>query len=90
MKRNPEHVCQFFLAELGTDGSISENSLILKGKHISKNIEILIIKYIGIIFSSYYYHYYLLPLLFIIIIIIIIYRYYIINNLFFYYLPKLC
>ena len=48
MKRNPEHVCQFFLTELGTEGSISENNLILKGKHVNKNIESLIIKYISI------------------------------------------
>lgn len=49
LKRTSEHVSQFFLTELGVEGSVVDNQLILKGKHMTKNIESLIIKY----FSNY-------------------------------------
>eukprot|EP00744_Colponema_vietnamica_P001473 GILI01002442.1.p2 GENE.GILI01002442.1~~GILI01002442.1.p2 ORF type:complete len:249 (+),score=78.60 GILI01002442.1:67-747(+) len=47
MHRNPEHVYQFILAELGTEGSIAgAQQLILKGKYNGTNIEKLLRKYI--------------------------------------------
>jgi translation initiation factor 2 subunit 2 len=47
MQRNPEHVFQFFMAELGTEGSIDGNQrLVIKGKYLPKYIESLLRKYI--------------------------------------------
>jgi translation initiation factor 2 subunit 2 len=46
LDRDKEHVQQFILSELGTEGSLAaENQLILKGKFIPKNIENLLTKY---------------------------------------------
>jgi translation initiation factor 2 subunit 2 len=37
MKRNPEHVFQFMMAELGTEGSIDGNArLVIRGKFVPK------------------------------------------------------
>jgi translation initiation factor 2 subunit 2 len=48
LKRSPEHVLQFFLAELGTDGSIDGSQrLIIKGRYVPRKIESLLRKYIG-------------------------------------------
>jgi len=47
MKRTPEHVTQFVLAEFGTEGSIAgDGQLILKGKYMEKHAESLLRKYI--------------------------------------------
>ena len=47
LQRSPEHVFQFFMAELGTDGSIDGNQrLVIKGKYVPKYIESLLKKYI--------------------------------------------
>merc|ERR1712150_245312 len=47
MRRNPEHVFQFFMAELGTEGSIDGNQrLVIRGKYVPKYIESLLRKYI--------------------------------------------
>ena len=47
MNRNPEHVFQFFMAELGTEGSIDGNQrLVIRGKYVPKYIESLLRKYI--------------------------------------------
>merc|ERR1712021_135363 len=47
MQRSPEHVYQFFMAELGTEGSIDGNQrLVIKGKYVPKYIESLLRKYI--------------------------------------------
>ncbi len=47
LQRSPEHVFQFFMAELGTDGSIDGNQrLVIKGKFVPKYIESLLKKYI--------------------------------------------
>jgi len=46
MRRNPEHVYSYFLAELGTEGSVSGGQLLLKDKYQYKQIESLIRKYI--------------------------------------------
>jgi translation initiation factor 2 subunit 2 len=47
LKRNPEHVFQFFMAELGTEGSIDGNQrLVIRGKYVPKYIESLLRKYI--------------------------------------------
>lgn len=47
LQRPPEHVVQFFMAELGTDGSIDGNQrLVIKGKYVPKFIESLLKKYI--------------------------------------------
>lgn len=47
MGRNPEHVFQFFMAELGTEGSIDGNQrLVIRGKYVPKYIESLLRKYI--------------------------------------------
>mmetsp|Transcript_28728 Transcript_28728/g.33018 ORF Transcript_28728/g.33018 Transcript_28728/m.33018 type:complete len:110 (-) Transcript_28728:318-647(-) len=47
MQRSPEHVFQFFMAELGTEGSIDGNQrLVIKGKYVPKYIESLLRKYI--------------------------------------------
>jgi len=48
MRRNPDHVFQFMMAELGTEGSIDGNSrLVIRGKFVPKYIESLLRKYIG-------------------------------------------
>lgn len=37
MKRNPEHLFQFMMAELGTEGSIDGNKrLVIRGKFVPK------------------------------------------------------
>jgi len=47
MQRSPEHVFTFFMAELGTEGSIDGNQrLVIKGKYVPKYIESLLRKYI--------------------------------------------
>ncbi|CAM9924677.1 unnamed protein product [Phaeothamnion confervicola] len=47
MKRNPEHVFQFVVAELGTEGSIDgAQRLVLRGKYVPKYVESLLRKYI--------------------------------------------
>ena len=48
MKRQPDHVMSFFLAELGTDGSMDQNKrLVMRGRFVPKKIESLLRKYIG-------------------------------------------
>ncbi|KAL8443478.1 hypothetical protein Emed_006833 [Eimeria media] len=48
MHRPSEHVLQFVLAELGTEGSIAgDGQLVLKGKYGPKHIEALLRKYIS-------------------------------------------
>ena len=48
MHRNTEHVFQFFMAELGTEGSIDGNQrLVIRGKYVPKYIESLLRKYIS-------------------------------------------
>ena len=47
LKRSPEHVCTFFLTEIGTEGAVAGEQLILKGRYIAKHIESLIKKYIA-------------------------------------------
>jgi translation initiation factor 2 subunit 2 len=47
MQRSPQHVFQFFMAELGTEGSIDGNQrLVIRGKYVPKYIESLLRKYI--------------------------------------------
>merc|ERR1712216_976261 len=47
MKRSPDHVTQFVLAEFGTEGSITaDGQLILKGRYQPKHAESLLRKYI--------------------------------------------
>jgi translation initiation factor 2 subunit 2 len=47
MQRSPQHVFQFFMAELGTEGSIDGNQrLLIRGKYVPKYIESLLRKYI--------------------------------------------
>jgi translation initiation factor 2 subunit 2 len=47
MHRNPEHVLQFTLSELGTEGSIDGNQrLVIRGRYVPKYIESLLRKYI--------------------------------------------
>jgi len=46
MRRSPEHVFQFMMAELGTEGSIDGNKrLVIRGKFVPKYIESLLRKY---------------------------------------------
>lgn len=48
MHRQPEHVQSFFLAEMGTDGSIDGSiRLVIKGRFQPKQVESLLKKYIG-------------------------------------------
>ncbi len=48
MKRAPDHVLSFFLAELGTTGSIDgSDRLLVRGKYQPKYIESLLRKYIA-------------------------------------------
>ncbi len=47
MKRTPDHVFSFVVAELGTEGSVDGNHrLVLRGKYVPKVIESLLRKYI--------------------------------------------
>lgn len=47
MRRNADHVFQFMMAELGTEGSIDGNKrLVIRGKFVPKYIESLLRKYI--------------------------------------------
>mmetsp|Transcript_30570 Transcript_30570/g.46824 ORF Transcript_30570/g.46824 Transcript_30570/m.46824 type:complete len:152 (+) Transcript_30570:321-776(+) len=47
MQRSSEHVFSFFMAELGTEGSIDGNQrLVIRGKYVSKYIESLLRKYV--------------------------------------------
>ncbi|CAB9498318.1 Eukaryotic translation initiation factor 2 subunit 2 [Seminavis robusta] len=47
MQRDPQHVYQFFMTELGTEGSIDGNQrLIIRGRYLPKYIESLLRKYI--------------------------------------------
>jgi translation initiation factor 2 subunit 2 len=47
MGRDPSHVYAFFMAELGTEGSIDGNQrLIIRGKYVPKYIESLLRKYV--------------------------------------------
>jgi translation initiation factor 2 subunit 2 len=47
MQRDPQHVFAFFMAELGTEGSIDGNQrLIIRGKYVAKYIESLLRKYV--------------------------------------------
>lgn len=47
MQRDPQHVYAFFMAELGTEGSIDGNQrLIIRGKYVAKYIESLLRKYV--------------------------------------------
>lgn len=53
MKRQPDHVFSFFLAELGTTGSIDGTErMVIKGKYIQKDVERLLRKYIKVSFQS--------------------------------------
>jgi len=47
MKRTPEHVLAFVTAELGAEGSINEEKMLLKDKFNTKQIESLLKKYIN-------------------------------------------
>lgn len=48
MRRNSDHVFQFMMAELGTEGAIDGNKrLVIRGKFVPKYIESLLRKYIG-------------------------------------------
>uniref|UniRef100_A0A7S2YI53 Translation initiation factor IF2/IF5 domain-containing protein n=1 Tax=Entomoneis paludosa TaxID=265537 RepID=A0A7S2YI53_9STRA len=47
MQRDPQHVYQFFMAELGTEGSLDGNQrLIIRGRYLAKYIESLLRKYV--------------------------------------------
>lgn len=47
MKRDPQHVYSFLMAELGTEGSIDGNErLIIRGRYLPKYIESLLRKYV--------------------------------------------
>jgi len=47
MQRDPQHVYSFFMAELGTEGSIDGNQrLVIRGKYVPKYIESLLRKYV--------------------------------------------
>jgi len=48
MHRTPEHVFQFMMAELGTEGSIDgAQRLVIRGKFVPRYIESLLRKYVG-------------------------------------------
>ena len=48
LKRQPEHVIQFIMAELGTSGSVDGNNrLIIKGRFQQKQIESVLRRYIS-------------------------------------------
>jgi translation initiation factor 2 subunit 2 len=41
MQRSPQHVFQFFMAKLGTEGSINRNQqLVIQGKYVPKYIDV--------------------------------------------------
>lgn len=47
MQRDPQHVYSFFMAELGTEGSVDGNQrLIIRGRYLAKYIESLLRKYV--------------------------------------------
>ena len=47
MQRDPQHLFAFFMAELGTEGSMDGNQrLIIRGKFVAKYIESLLRKYV--------------------------------------------
>ncbi|CAD8190240.1 unnamed protein product [Paramecium octaurelia] len=46
MNREAQHVSQYFLIELGTEGSQADEKLIIKGRYTSTQIETLIKKYL--------------------------------------------
>lgn len=47
MQRSPDHVYAFFMAELGTEGSIDGNQrLVIRGRYVPKYIESLLRKYV--------------------------------------------
>uniref|UniRef100_A0A7S1FNS5 Translation initiation factor IF2/IF5 domain-containing protein n=1 Tax=Corethron hystrix TaxID=216773 RepID=A0A7S1FNS5_9STRA len=47
LRRSPEHVFAFFMAELGTEGNIDGNHrLVIRGRYQPRQIEILLRKYI--------------------------------------------
>mmetsp|Transcript_7195 Transcript_7195/g.9342 ORF Transcript_7195/g.9342 Transcript_7195/m.9342 type:complete len:241 (+) Transcript_7195:102-824(+) len=47
MQRDPQHVYQFFMAELGTEGMFDGNErLIIRGRYLAKYIESLLRKYV--------------------------------------------
>ena len=57
MHRQSEHVYQFFMAEMATEGSIDANQrLIIKGRYVPKQIESLLKKYIGTHFNIVFIH----------------------------------
>ncbi|KAF1333086.1 Eukaryotic translation initiation factor 2 subunit beta, partial [Globisporangium splendens] len=57
MHRNPEHVLQFTLSELGTEGSIDGNQrLVIRGRYVPKYIESLLRKYITDVSRLYFVH----------------------------------
>ena len=46
MQRNPEHVIQFVLSELATDGSVDGGyRFVIKGKFVEKKIQVVVRKY---------------------------------------------
>ena len=48
LQRDPQHVYQFFMAELGTEGSLDGNQrLIIRGRYLAKYIESLLRKYVA-------------------------------------------
>ena len=48
MRREPNHVFNFFLEELGTSGSVDgTNRMVMKGRYQPKHVESLLRKYIG-------------------------------------------
>jgi translation initiation factor 2 subunit 2 len=47
MQRDPQHIFSFFMAELGTEGSMDGNQrLIIRGRFVAKYIESLLRKYV--------------------------------------------
>lgn len=56
MKRSPEHVFQFMMAELGTEGSIDGNQrLVIRGKFVPKVILILLYFILLLFLIEYFY-----------------------------------
>jgi translation initiation factor 2 subunit 2 len=54
MRRKPEHVIQFMLAEMGTTGSVDGSGrLVIKGRFQQKQVETVLLKYIGQSSPSY-------------------------------------
>lgn len=53
MKRSDDHVMQFLFAELGTNGSVDgSRRLVIKGRFQQKQIENVLRRYIGVLFTS--------------------------------------